>query len=270
MTDVAPATDVAIANDAAPAAGAEGRPWYLTLGILLATLVFPMLLGGAIAKKVRMQEVAWKINLALVTITAGAVIVLSSYENIKLGPDLSGGFNLVYEFVEDESDEDGANTNVMEKMIAAVRRRVDPGGVKEVTVREYGPSQIEIIIPRVGQEELEETMRRISTAGALEFRITANRQDHGQLIEVALKSTARSIKIDGQVAGRWLEIDPKQFDLDDPTIEQFYTLRTNLSGKKEALVVVDPEAALFRKGWVWTRLMLWNCHWQFQNDMDFR
>ena len=39
-----------------------------------------------------------------------------------------------------------------EEDFAAIGRRVNPGGVKEVTIRQYGPQQIEIIIPKAGDE----------------------------------------------------------------------------------------------------------------------
>ncbi len=35
----------------------------------------------------------------------------------------------------------------MEKMVGTISRRVNPGGVKEVTVRPFGLDKIEIIIP---------------------------------------------------------------------------------------------------------------------------
>ena len=39
----------------------------------------------------------------------------------------------------------------MDKLVAAVSRRVNPGGQKEVTVRRYGLDQLEVIVPAVDQ-----------------------------------------------------------------------------------------------------------------------
>ena len=42
----------------------------------------------------------------------------------------------------------------MDKLIAAVTRRVNPGGQKEVTIRKYGAEEIEIIVPEVNEVEV--------------------------------------------------------------------------------------------------------------------
>ena len=72
----------------------------------------------------------------------------------------------------------------MDKLIAAVGRRINPSGVKELTIRQYGAEQLEVIIPEIEEREVEQIKKRISTSGLLEFRIVANeiddkRHDHG-------------------------------------------------------------------------------------------
>ena len=62
----------------------------------------------------------------------------------------------------------------MDKLIGAVSKRINPSGVKEVTVRQYGAEQIEIIIPEIEEREVEQIKRIISTSGNLQFRILAN------------------------------------------------------------------------------------------------
>ena len=62
-------------------------------------------------------------------------------------------------------------------MIQSIRRRIDPAGVKELTIRRRGEDQIEIIMPKVEADEIEVVKRQISSIGALEFRITANQLD---------------------------------------------------------------------------------------------
>ena len=66
----------------------------------------------------------------------------------------------------------------MDKLIAAVSRRINPSGVAEVTVRRYGNEQLEVIVPEVEQREVDQIKRIISTSGNLQFRILANRHDH--------------------------------------------------------------------------------------------
>ena len=50
----------------------------------------------------------------------------------------------------------------MDRLIAAISQRVNPGGVKEVTVRPYGNEQVEIIIPRADDAEIDLIKRKIS------------------------------------------------------------------------------------------------------------
>jgi len=79
---------------------------------------------------------------------------------LKLGIDLSGGVILVYEV--DQSKKKPGESVDMDKLVAAVSRRVNPGGQKEVAIRKYGVEQIEIIVPEI--ESPRSTGSRISLA----------------------------------------------------------------------------------------------------------
>lgn len=63
----------------------------------------------------------------------------------------------------------------MDKLIAAVGKRINPSGVKELTIRRYGAEQIEVIVPEIEEREVDQIKRKISTSGLLEFRIVADR-----------------------------------------------------------------------------------------------
>ena len=68
----------------------------------------------------------------------------------------------------------GGQENVeLREAIDILKRRIDPTGTREVTIREYGPA-IEIIIPKTGPDALEYVKQRITELGQLEFRITAD------------------------------------------------------------------------------------------------
>jgi SecD/SecF fusion protein len=79
----------------------------------------------------------------------------------------------------------------MEKLVDAVKQRVNPGGQKEIVVRPSAMDQIEIIIPKIEKEELERLKRIIASPGSLEFRILANRRDNKDIIERALAEPSR-------------------------------------------------------------------------------
>ena len=91
-------------------------------------------------------------------------------KKLKLGIDLSGGTILVYE-VERENLPPGFN---MDELIAALKKRADPEGVKEIPIRKIGGNRIEIILPQASNEEVEEVKKMLTDVGSLEFRILAN------------------------------------------------------------------------------------------------
>ena len=57
----------------------------------------------------------------------------------KRGIDLRGGVILVYEVDQEKKTDEDVD---MDKLVAAVSRRVNPGGQKEVTVRTFGTEQV--------------------------------------------------------------------------------------------------------------------------------
>jgi SecD/SecF fusion protein len=128
----------------------------------------------------------------------------------------------------------------MEKLVAAVTRRVNPGGLKEVTIRQYGPEQIEVIIPEVEQTEIKTIKDLISTAGALEFRILANprKPEHRDIITRAQASPAEQV-VDSTPEGRrvvakWVNVG-RELGVENPVV------RTKPNGKGlEVLVIMDP------------------------------
>ncbi len=126
----------------------------------------------------------------------------------------------------------------MDKLVAAVSRRVNPGGQKEVTVRRFGLDQLEVIVPEVDQSEVDLIKKTVSSAGVLEFRITANPEDprHRQAIELASRSAGTTVSIDGKPIARWVQVDTKKID---PAEDRGLVTRTAADGTVEALVMLD-------------------------------
>jgi hypothetical protein len=102
----------------------------------------------------------------------------------------SGGTVLVYELDADARPDDYQP----EAMIAALRRRLDPGGVAGITVRATGDTRVEIVVPRTADHDTQ--IRRvkdlIARAGSLEFAILANDQDDPRAQELASKYMERA------------------------------------------------------------------------------
>lgn len=185
------------------------------LGILALVFILPFVLGRLLARTLRMRNYEFKLGLILTSLALALLVLVRAWNwdeskfNIPLGVDLKGGVILVYEI---EPEEENQDVNV-DDLINALNERINPSGTKEIVVRRYGERQVEIIIPEVETEEVEEIKRRIRTAGQLEFRIVANRRDHARIIDAAEAQAAadnpsrfqRNVTIDGQKVGYWAE-----------------------------------------------------------------
>ena len=127
-------------------------PWLLGL-VILALFVLPIMAGNYLAKIWRMPDHAWKISLVIGTFAASILICL--FGEFKFGPDLAGGITLIYELAErtatvanqpqqqgghaDASQiKSGAREFTLDKLMQALKQRIDPDGTKEITIRGYG------------------------------------------------------------------------------------------------------------------------------------
>lgn len=185
------------------------------LGILALVLVVPFLLGRALARLVRMPDYGFRFGLIFTSLALALLVLLRGWDwdknqfDIPLGVDLKGGVILVYEV---EPAEQNERVN-MGDLINALTNRINPSGTKEIVIRQYGERQVEIIIPEVETEEVEEIKRRVRTAGQLEFRIVANQRDHERIIAAAEAQAEvddpsrfqRTVTVDGEDVGFWAE-----------------------------------------------------------------
>ena len=242
------AAEAAAEGAVAGAAVDEGGFDFTVLLITLAVLILPILIGNWIARRVRMPEYGWKISTILLVLSIGALAVGTG--RFRGGPDLAGGITLVYEVAEPEAvaPEDGEEGDApqpaarvdIDRMIDAIKQRVDPAGTKEVTIRRYGDA-IEIIIPYAGQDDLRFIKRRITDLGQLEFRITADpRWDEDKpVIEKALQlgPSQKIVEINDRKVAQWVLYDDRPgsgFEQGDGRL----VYRT-AGSRKEALVLLD-------------------------------
>ncbi|MDH3717565.1 MAG: protein translocase subunit SecD [Planctomycetota bacterium] len=227
--------------------------WYGLLGILAAIVFISIFAGQALAGAARMRDYAWKISLVLfAALSAAAVIWLGEF---KGGIDLAGGTILIYELDQEKKEEvlerTGDQRELMRKMIAAISKRIDPAGVKQVTIRQYGSEQVEIIIPKVPPEEVKLIMNKISKAGNLEFRIMADREmDDAKLIQRAEATPGQVIRDKDEMARKsddrhafWID-EAKRADEGETEIKRNGRVRAvweAVPADKVAEVKADPD-----------------------------
>ncbi len=246
----------AVAEPAASTAAAI--PWWregwAVWPMAIATVVVPSIVAWMLARALRVSDMWGRIAVVLTSLAVAAVVIALGWPP-RLGIDLKGGVILVYEVDaakqaatarESAKDETRAADEVglpagridMDKLVAAVSRRVNPGGQKEVTVRQFGLDQIEVIVPAVDQAEIDLIKRVVSSAGVLEFRITANPDDprHKQVIEAGARATGSTVSEGGRPVGRWVELDTGKMGLAE---QRGLVTRSTSDGRTEALVVLD-------------------------------
>ncbi len=216
-----------------------GIPWYLHLLVALAALFVSFFLGNYLGKKLRMPDHGWKIGLILFCLLASVAILLMG-PSLKLGIDLRGGALLVYEVDQTKKRTDQAVD--MNELIDAIKRRVNPGGQKEVTIRTSGYERIEVIVPEVDEAEVQRIERLITTTGNLQFRILANNRKDKDLIERAKADKERTKFLDasGKLTAWWVPVKPAE----EESIENIpgIAVRKKKKGEREiteVLVVTD-------------------------------
>ena len=196
----------------------RGISWkqYLALGIAIAVLVVPFLLGGFFAKSLKMPNYGTRFGFVLLAVIASIVVLINKRPG--LGVDLRGGTILVYEIDPEKNTADGDGVKIKsEDLIEPLTRRINPAGTREIVLRPYGETEIECIVPEVNQREVDQLKAEIAQAGILRFAILANRLDHAREIELAteqanspranVRTQDRVVDADGSVTALWSEVD---------------------------------------------------------------
>jgi SecD/SecF fusion protein len=178
----------------------SGNEWRIFL-FLVVVFIVPFVLGTLIANVLRLEDLSTRIGVVLFSIFASLAPfawVMSqglSWKNaIPLGIDLAGGTNLVFgidneaaELQQKKEKDKPIPVATIDKMVEAIKKRINPSGAEEVTVRRVGNDRIEIIIPGADPDLVEQKKRLITKLGSLEFGIVANDKDHRGEIERALR-----------------------------------------------------------------------------------
>ncbi|MCR9200090.1 MAG: protein translocase subunit SecD [Planctomycetaceae bacterium] len=237
----------------------------MAFGIFVFGLILAFVAGAFVAKAMKMTDWGFRFGVCFAALAIGVMPFLvralngeSIGDGIRLGIDLAGGTNMLFRVKGD--DEKPVTNEVMDKMVGAVGKRIDPSGTSEITVRQVGADRLEVIVPGEDPQTVNEIKKRITRLGTLEFFITANQQlDDKDVIRRALALENGKTKIaktlpDGEeiVQAMWLPAYEKgdaaepqllgRTDVPRREVEKFRTV----DGKKERytteeyLVLVGP------------------------------
>jgi SecD/SecF fusion protein len=129
---------------------------------------------------------------------------------LSYGIDLAGGTNLIYELDESQAPGETIDKDLMNNMVAAVTRRINPAGTREIVVRRVGRIRIEVILPGADPAVVEETKDLMTKLGTLEFSIVANERDHPEIIRAGKATSGTDVIVNGKIVAKWREIAPKK------------------------------------------------------------
>src|SRR5262245_42990663 len=129
---------------------------WLWIGFVLAAA--GMIIYGLVRD---VSKLYWKIVICLIPTLLSAVIVTQAYMRyqkglggFKLGVDLVGGTILVYEI---DPDRKMAENYKSADLAAALKRRIDPNDLYNVTIRPVGDARVEIILPTGGAAQAQKS-----------------------------------------------------------------------------------------------------------------
>ncbi|HUE74108.1 MAG TPA: protein translocase subunit SecD [Pirellulaceae bacterium] len=182
----------------------------------LAAIVLSIALGYLLAKWLRLKDYGWKFSLILAAWSVSIAIIV--FGTFKLGADLRGGVNLVYEVNEEETallNPAARGTYDLNGVVDVLRQRINPSGVKDLVIRKSGPKQIEIVVSEVDQVQIDDIKRRVTSTGTLQFMIVANDETKdGHIIDAAReqerdpqRKMSREVRDrDGNLVGLWTKL----------------------------------------------------------------
>ncbi len=166
-----------------------GPSAWLVLLIFLCVVIVPFLLGNVLAKLLKVKDLSLKLGITLFCLTLaispfiGALVDNRSLADcFRLGIDLEGGTNMVFQVdmeraiaLEKVQAGETIDSQLMGRMVGAIRRRLNVSGVEEIVVRQVGDDRIEVIVPgRDDQEHVDQIINKIVDLGSLEISRLAN------------------------------------------------------------------------------------------------
>ncbi|MDO5581448.1 MAG: protein translocase subunit SecD [Planctomycetia bacterium] len=232
----APAASEQVMAPSAPVPAKKNHQGAINFAAVIALLLVSIFLARFLAKVFVLPEKQNAYTI-IIFLFVGSLLstIFGIYGNrLNLGIDLRGGSILVYSVSpniadnateQERRDQEGKTiTNQqMGELKSALARRINPSGVREISIQELGNnSEVKITIPEADDAEVARIERIINSSGQLKFRILASTTapEEKELIELAQKMkdgwNVLLPKPGGKdsiiLGGTWVPVDPTQMD----------------------------------------------------------
>jgi preprotein translocase subunit SecD len=144
-------------------------------------------------------------------------------------PTLDSVGGVVLEFgVDEAAGNQPPSKDALARAVEVIRLRLDPSGIKGVTVRITDQGRLEVGLPGANANERRQALEMVNRLGTLEFAVVANPRDHGSLIEAAQRSPEEKddVEVEGVVVAVWHPVqvgpDGKPTELSGLTARQVW------------------------------------------------
>jgi SecD/SecF fusion protein len=97
------------------------------------------------------KNLSWKILLIIFLVTLAVWTLYPPQKTLKPGIDLGGGTSLIYE-IDAKGMSSGERSGLSQRMIAVLRRRIDPANIQNMVWRPQGNTRFEIQVPLASAE----------------------------------------------------------------------------------------------------------------------
>jgi SecD/SecF fusion protein len=209
-----PADEHQVKGEAAPPRVPFHKTAWFTLLVFLVILFGSLWVGNYCAKIWRLPEHNVKIFVVVLAFVGSFAALALGWHRLTLGIDLQGGVVLIYDAkpaarggeVQDANAPGGLD---MDQLARAITKRINPGGVREISITKLGTKQIQVVIPHAEAAEVARIERVISESGALTFRIIASKlypQD-AEIIKRGESTVGKDVlDASGRVLARWVPV----------------------------------------------------------------
>ena len=213
-------------TDAADTAAEPAAPvnWkdngWVILGSFIGVVCLSILLATMMSSAWRMPEHNFRFFALLICLIGAAVATFLGWHKMTLGIDLRGGVVLIYDVRPAPGSEEAAknqktvSNETMDALAIAIGKRVNPAGIKEISIAKLGNDKVKIIIPEAEEAEVARIRRVISESGALNFRILASTlyaTKDGEIIQQATAdpniTEIRDPNNNNSVLAQWVPVD---------------------------------------------------------------
>jgi len=153
----------------------------MTPGLLFFILLgFLILFGWYLATDLGSRKRWLAFALAIVALGIAIGQAYPPREKIHLGLDIQGGTRFLIQLVQADKDK-GLSKSMLDQAVEVIRKRVDQFGTSEPIITPVGADRIEVQIPGLSTETIQQAREQLSKVAKLEFRMVY--PDGGELLK---------------------------------------------------------------------------------------